>query len=210
MTKLPRWGFPALLLLAGLALWLLLAGPSRLLGFDTGKAGMALLITAAWVSLFAVQSLPRGELERTASPGEWKAWIGVVFMAVAVAYFLAKVEVFQGAGVPFNPEATAVGRNLVLLLVAWSVLSRVVASRWKDEVQEDERDREIARQASGWGRGALIACVIGMAVTLAFSPPDRLLWASHMMIANLLVLALMWGCLFEYAATAVAYWRDRH
>jgi uncharacterized membrane protein len=96
------------------------------------------------------------------------------------------------------------------LLVAWSVLSRVVASRWKDEVQEDERDREIARQASGWGRGALIVCVIGMAVTLAFSPPDRLLWASHMMIANLLVLALMWGCLFEYAATAVAYWRDRH
>src|SRR3546814_19321785 len=45
---------------------------------------------------------------------------------------------------------------------------------------------------------------------LGFSPAERLHWASHMMIANLLVLALMWGCLVEYAATAVVYWRDRH
>src|SRR3546814_587868 len=84
MMKLRRWGFPVLLLVAGLALWLLLAGPSQLLGLDTGKAGMALLVTAAWVLLFAAQSLPRGDLDRAASPGEWKAWIGVVFMAVAV------------------------------------------------------------------------------------------------------------------------------
>src|SRR3546814_19234763 len=91
MMKLRRWGFPVLLLVAGLALWLLLAGPSQLLGLDTGKAGMALLVTAAWVLLFAAQSLPRGDLDRAASPGEWQAWIGVVFMALAVAYFLAKV-----------------------------------------------------------------------------------------------------------------------
>ena len=117
---------------------------------------------------------------------------------------------FQPPALPHNPQATAVGRNLVLLLVAWAVLSSVVASRWKGRVQEDERDRDIARQASGWGRGATIACVVALAVTLGFSPAERLLWASHLMIANLLVLALMCGCLFEYATTAVAYWRDRH
>ena len=207
---LHRWGFPGLLLAAGLALWLLLAGPSDLLGFGPGKWGMALLVAVAWVSLLAAQSMPRGDLDRAASPGEWKAWIGVVFMAVAVAYFLAKIRVFQGAGPPFNREATAVGRNLVLLLVAWTVLSSVVASRWKGQVQEDERDREIARHAIGWWRGALVVFVVGLAVMLGFSPAEKLRWASHMMIANLLVLALMWGCLVEYAATAVAYWRDRH
>src|SRR3546814_15938888 len=90
------------------------------------------------------------------------------------------------------------------------VLSSVVASRWKGQVQEDERDREIARHASGWWRGALIVFLVGLAVMLGFSPAERLHWASHMMIANLLVLALMWGCLVEYAATAVVYWRDRH
>lgn len=210
MMKLRQWGFPGLLLAAGLALWLLLAGPSDLLGFDPGKWGVALLVAVVWVLLLAARSLPRGDLDRAASPGEWKAWIGVVFMIVAVAYFLAKIEVFQGVGVPFNPEATEVGRNLVLLLVAWAVLSSVVASRWKGRVQEDERDREIARHAGGWWRGALTLFVVGLAVTLGFSPAEKLQWASHMMIANLLVLALMWGCLVEYAATAVAYWRDRH
>lgn len=208
--KLRRWWFPGLLLAAGLALWLLLAGPSDVLGFDPGKGGVALLVAVVWASLFVAQSLPRGELDRDASPGEWKAWIGVVFMGVAVAYFLARIEVFRGAGVPFNPEAARVGRNLVLLLVAWAVLSSVVASRWKGRVQEDERDREIARKAGGWGRAALIAAVIGIAVMLGFSPAEKLRWASHMMVANLLVFALMWGWLVEYAVTAVAYWRDRH
>jgi uncharacterized membrane protein len=205
-----RWGFPALLLAAGLALWLLLAGPSKLLGVDTGQAGTALLVTVAWVSLFAIHRMPRGEIERAASPGEWKAWSGVVFMAVAIAYFLSKLHAFQGASIPHDPEAAAVGRNLVLLLVAWSVLSVVIASRWKGEVEEDERDREIARRGSGWGRGALTVGVIGIAVMLAFSPDAKLQWATHPMIANLLVFALMWGCLFEYAAIGVAYWRDRH
>ena len=36
-----RWG---LIVLAGVALWLLLAGPEQLMGWDTGKLGMALLV----------------------------------------------------------------------------------------------------------------------------------------------------------------------
>lgn len=207
--ELRRWGLPILVLVGGLSLWLLLAGPSRVLGLDGGRWGVVLLVAVAWGSLLAVQSLPRGDFEQ-ASPGEWKAWIGVLFMAVAVGYFLAKIQVFQAPALPHNPQATAVGRNVVMLLVAWTVLSGVVAARWKGSVQEDERDRDIARKASGWGRGATIACVVGLAVTLGFSPADRLLWATHLMIANLLVLSLMCGCLFEYAATAIAYWRDRH
>ena len=205
-----RWGFPALLLVAGLALWLLLAGPSKLLGVDTGQTGIALLVTVAWMSLLAIHRMPRGEIERAVSLGECKAWSGVVFMAVAIAYFLSKLHVFQEASIPHNPEAAAVGRNLVLLLIAWSVLSAVIASRWKGEVEEDERDREIARRGNGWGRGALTFAVIGIAAMLAFSPDAKLQWATHLMISNLLVFALMWGCLFEYAAIGVAYWRDRH
>jgi hypothetical protein len=33
--------------------------------------------------------------------------------------------------------------------------------------------------------------------------------ATHLLIANLMVAALC-GCVFEYAATAMAYGRDRH
>lgn len=202
------WGVFALAAIALPALWLLLAGPERVLGLDTGKLGVALVVTAAWTSLLALSQLPRSEAEAAIAPGEWKAWIGTGFMLVAIAYFLGKAHVFQGAQFG-DSAAQAVGRNLVLLLVAWAVLSTVLASRWKGAVQEDERDREIAVQAAAWGRGALMVHVVAVAVLLTFSPPHKLAWASHLMIANLLVSALMWGWLFEYAASAVVYWRDR-
>lgn len=192
------------------ALWLLLAGPERVLGFDAGKLGMALLVTAAWTSLLSLSLslLPRGEGEAAIAPGEWKAWIGAGFMLAAVVYFLGKLGVFAGAHVG-DPDAQAVARNLVLLLVAWAVLSRVVASRRRGGVEADERDRRIEAGAAAWGRGALIVAVIAIAVTVGFSPPSRLQWATHFMVANLLVLALMCGWLVEYAATAVAGRRDR-
>lgn len=207
--SLRRWGIIGLLAVAGFAFWLLLAGPSTLLGIDTGQAGSALLVTVAWVSMYLVSRVPQGELDAAASPAEWKAWIGAGFMLVAVAYFVAKIGVFTAAQGIGDPDADAVARNLVLLLVAWSILSAVMASRWQGAVEEDERDRGIAARAAGIGRVALIVCVIGLAVTLGLSPATELQWASHFLVANLLVMAVMWGCLFEYAASAVLHWRAR-
>ena len=201
-----RWG---LIVVAGVALWLLLAGPERLLGWDTGKLGMALLVGSAWGLLYAVSRLPREALARSASPAEWKARVGAGFTLVAIAYFLAKMHVFNDAAFPHNHGASAVGRNLVLLLIAWTILSQVLASRLQGVVEADERDREIAVEAAGWGRGALIFCIIGIAVMLSFTPAARLDWASPLMIGNLLVFALMWGWLCEYVATLAYYWRDR-
>lgn len=206
--QLRPWHLPTLAAIALPALWLLLAGPERVLGIDTGHLGMVLLVTAAWTSLLALSRLPRSEGETAIAPGEWKAWIGTGFMLVAVAYAASKAELF--AGTDFGDlHAQAVARNLVMLLIAWVVLSRVMAARWQDAVEEDERDREIASNASGWGRGALVGCIVFYAVLLGISPPDRLQWATHFMIANMLVFALMLGWLVEYAATAVMYLRDR-
>ena len=204
-----RWHVTGLLAIALPAFWLLLAGPERVLGFDTGKLGMVLLVTSAWTSLLALSQLPRGEDEATVSPGEWKAWIGLGFMLAATAYFLARLHLFAGESFPHAPLSSGVARNLVMLLVAWVVLSQVVATRWKGRVQEDERDREIEANAAEWGRGGLVFCVIGVAVLLGFSPAERLQWATPFMVANLLVFALMWGWLVEYAATVAMYWRDR-
>lgn len=198
-----------LLVVAGLALWLLLAGPSRILGVDSGNLGVMLLMTTAWVSLYAISRMPRDAGQEGMSPGEWRAWLGVGFMLVASVYFLGHVRVFGQGSAWNNPDASRVGRNLVLLLIAWTVLSGVMASRWRGLVQEDERDRLIERHALGWGRTGLVVFVIGLALMLGFSPPDRLQWATHFMIANLLVFALMLGLLVEYVATGLHYWRDR-
>ena len=207
--SLRSWEFVGVLIVAALALWLLLAGPDDVLGFDSGNVGMVVLVTATWISLYRVSNLPPGELETAISPSQWRAWIGFGVTLAAAAYFLVNLRVF-GAGPAWdNLEARAVGRNLVMLLIAWTVLSRVMGARWKGLVQEDERDRGIEIRASGWGRVALVAGIIGIALMLGFSPTEKLRWATHFMIANLLVLALVWSWLCEYAATVAMYWRDR-
>ena len=42
----PVWVRWALMVVAGCALWLLLAGPGHLLGWDTGQLGMVLLVAS--------------------------------------------------------------------------------------------------------------------------------------------------------------------
>lgn len=206
---LRRWGLAGLLVVAAAALWLLLAGPARLLGVDAGSAGMVLLVATTWAALYGIHRMPRGELDTAVSPGEWRAWTGVGFTSAAIAYFLAKADVLAAAPVLDNPDANAIGRNLVMLLIAWIVLASVLRSRWKNDVQEDERDREIERNASGWARGALTFCVIVVAVMLGLSPVSKLTWATPTAIANVLIFSLLWSSLIEYAVTAISYLRDR-
>lgn len=201
-----RWHGAGLLAVAGFGLWLLL-GSGRVFGADVGGLGVALLIGVTAVSMRAVSRMPTGEFERAVSPGEWKAWIGLAFMLVATAYLATNLKLMDGSSMA---AASAVARKLVLLLVAWIVLSKLMASRWKDQVQEDERDRQIEVRAAAWSRGTLVVGVVALAVLLGFSPPDRLQWASHFMIGNLLVFALVCSWLVECGATAAMYWRDRH
>lgn len=203
-----RLAWIGLLALAGLSLWLLL-GSGRLFGIDLGMLGMTLLVATTWAALHRLSSVPQGEFERGVSPGEWRAWIGLGFMAVATVYFFTRLHGQSGSD-PFDALLPRdVARNLVLLLVAWIVLSQVVASRWAGRVQADERDRRIEAQASDWGRTALVFVVIGLAVLFGFSPAARLQWATHAMVANLLVFALLWGWLVEHVAMAWMYWQDR-
>lgn len=201
-----------LLGLAGLAifaLWLLLAGPGHVLGLDAGKAGFALLMATAWGALYALYRWPRGELEGPVSPGEWKAWIGTVFMAQLTAYVLVQTQLFAGTTLLHSADARAIGSNVAMLVIAWLIVSSVLQSRWKGRVQEDERDREIDRIAANWGSGALTVLIIGIAVMLGLSPAHKLEWATPLRIAHLLIFALLWSGLVHYATTAIQYWRDR-
>jgi hypothetical protein len=195
----------ALLFAAAAALWLMIAGSGQLLGFDLGQVGAVALISVAWMSLYQLGHGRSGDLDEAVSPGEWRAWIGLFFMLAAVIYFFAKLPLFGSD----NIDARVVVRNLVTLGIAWAVLGQVLASRWQGKVQEDERDREILQRASAWGRGALVFLAIALAVTLGFSPLDRLAWATPFFLANLLIFGLMLGWLVEYAAIAGQYWRDR-
>lgn len=205
-----RRGWVALLVVSGaVGLWLLVAGPSSLFGIDSAAAGTALLMAVAWCALYLFKRAPREGSGIAISPGEWKARIGVFFMALAIAYFLSKIDVLSAAGAWNAPAARAVGGNFVMLLVAWAILSHGIAARWKGLVEEDERDRDIAVRAAGWGRGALVFGIFGLVAMFAFAGEGRLAWATPLVTAYLLVFALLWGSLVEYVASAVLYWRDR-
>ena len=208
MASTARLLVPLLVAGGGIAASLLLHD-GRWLGLDTGAAGTAVLVLTAWGALFALGRADLSAVENAVSPGEWRAWIGTVFTAVAVAYFVSKLRVFQGADLLHDPAVRAVTTRLVTLLVAWTVLSSMLDARWKHRVQRDERDAEVARQAAAWGRGATVAGIVVLAVTLGFSPADRLTWATPPMIANQLILLVMVGSLFEYAASALRYMADR-
>jgi len=207
VTRHPRLLVP--LLLAAAAGVALLFHDGRWLGVDTGAAGTAVLVLTAWGALFALSRADLATVENAVSPGEWRAWIGTLFTAVAVGYFVSKLHVFQGADLLRDPAVRAVTGRLVTLLIAWTVLSSLLDTRWKRRVQHDERDAEIARQAAAWGRGATVGGIVVLAALLGLSPPERLEWATPTMIAHQLILLVMVGSLFEYAASAVRYLADR-
>ena len=84
MASTARLLVPLLVAGGGIAAALLLHD-GRWLGLDTGAAGTAVLVLTAWGALFALGRADLSAVENAVSPGEWRAWIGTVFTAVAAA-----------------------------------------------------------------------------------------------------------------------------
>lgn len=196
-----------------------------LLGFSTLLAGLWLVFwpptgSAAWVAvgtpllgggsaLVALQLVlwRTTGLERATAPAEVNAWVMLLFVGATLAVLLGSMDALAAGLVGGAKKQLIV--TLSVLVIFYVVLAQVLRARRGAAVLEDERDREISRLAAGWGRGALIFCIIGLVVVLGFSPQDKLEWATPTVIASHLLFALMWGWICEYAATAVYYWRDR-
>ena len=211
MTVLsPRTQLIACLLLAGVGLALFFGGEYRDFDLPLGWVGTALFVAAVWFCVDAVHRIPHSEDEAAVAHGEWQAWIGVAFVGAVIVASLLKADVFLPQ-VPIgqNPDAGAAGRGIGTLFVAWLVLAYVLKQRWAGKVLEDERDTRIELVASQWGRAATAFCIIGIAVMLGFSDTDRLREFSYPFIAQMLMLALLWGLWFDQLVAALQYWRDR-
>ena len=195
-----------------LAFWVLFVLPDIDLGWPGGLAVLAASWTVwylLWVTLQSPAANVGGEGKPSASPGEQSAWIGLVFTAAILAYYALRASQMVAVDGSRAPEASAIGRHIGFLIVIWLVVMQLLRNRWRDRVEEDERDKIIAARAGAWARYGLSLFLIALAVTFAFSPVDRLQWAKPMAVANLMMVALIGSSLLEYAVTGLAYWRDR-
>lgn len=205
--------YVVLIPLSALAFYVLFVLPDIDLGWPGGLAmlGGAWLV---WYLLWATvqESAAAATTDESAapvSPGEQRAWIGLIFTVAILVYYALRSSQMVAADGSMAPEASAIGRHIGMLVVAWLVVMSVLRRRWHDTVEQDERDRQIEARAGGWARLGLSVFMIALAVMFAFSPLDRLAWANPMTISNLLMTGLIASCLLEYAVTGVAYWRDR-
>ena len=211
MTRLsPRNQLIGCLLLAGVGLALFFSGEYRDIPFPAGWLGTFLFVAAVWFCVDALYRSPHSEDEAAIAHGEWQAWIGVAFVGAVIGASLLDADVFlPQLPIGQNPDAGAVGERIGTLFVAWLVLAYVLKQRWAGKVLADERDTQIELIASQWGRGATAFCVIGIALLLGFSDTERLREFSYPFIAQMLMLALLWGLWFDQLVAAFLYWRDR-
>lgn len=206
----PRTQLIGCLVLAGAGLVLFFSGEYRDLGLPWGWGGALLFVAATWFFVDALHRIPRSDEEERIAPGEWQAWIGLAFAtALLVAALIAGAEIRAGHAIVGAPHTITLGKHVGILFLVWILLAQMLKWRWAGKVQADERDARIEALASQWGRGATTACILGIAVLLTFTGPERLRDFSYPFIGHLLIFALLWGLWFDQAVATILYWRDR-
>lgn len=204
--------YVVLIPLSILAFYVLFVLPDIDLGWPGGLAVLAgawVVWYLLWATLQESAAAKAGDDAAPVSPGEQRAWIGLVFTAAILIHYALRGSQMVAADGTMAPEASAIGRHIGMLVVGWLVVMQVLRKRWRDTVEEDERDRSIQARAGHWARIGLSVFVLCIAVMFAFSPLDRLAWAQPMTLSNLLMTGLIASSLLEYAVTGVAYWRNR-
>ncbi|HET7300702.1 MAG TPA: DUF2178 domain-containing protein [Oleiagrimonas sp.] len=188
-------------------------------GFDFGlnRTGSAILLVGAWVIWYllwktlhawtasdddeAVSAMP--------SPGEWQAWIGLLFSLSILIYLSMHHSDMVAPDGGMSPAARVIGAHIVMLVISWAVVMQVLRKYWHDKVHHDERDRSIQARASRCARCVLTVFMIGLAVAFAFSSRDHLQWAQPMTLSNLLISGLILASVIEYLVAGLSYWHDR-
>ncbi|MEO7051436.1 MAG: hypothetical protein ABI128_07200 [Rhodanobacter sp.] len=186
---------------------------------DLGSLGGLAVLIAAWLIWYLLWATMRAsaaaaktdESVAPVSPGEQRAWVGLIFTVATLAYYALRGSQMVDADGTMAPEASAIGKHIGMLVVAWLVVMEFLRKRWRDTVETDGRDRQIEARASGWARGglSLLVLVLVLAMVFAFSPLDHLAWAKPRVISSLLMTGLIAWCLLEYAVTGLSYRRDR-
>lgn len=198
---------------AGTRAWMLLAmgivsaaaglfGPSEAWGgVDLGAMGASLFVLtlglAIWLFAVSGDAVFPDHLSYT----ERRAWVALVFLGLIVAAFVKEMLTLSlHAEVPTGIDELFARRFIeryVVIVIAWSVLSHLIARR-AGSVESDERDLHLRHRADRAGHLALSLIVIGGISVLVLTPRTSLAWwLEPIVLANLLVGVLIARSLVE-------------
>jgi len=101
--------------------------------------------------------------------------------------------------------------NLVVLFIAWAVVSSSIRGKEPDVIEADERDLRLRGAADHTGDWALTILVGWCAGLLAFQPAERLSWwLAPLIAANVLIGILIVKSLIEHVYLVGRYaWERR-
>jgi hypothetical protein len=201
------WVFLGVVVLGALAT---LFGPSeRWGGVDIGATGPTVFLLGMGGLLWLFANRGEQVFPEHMSVAEKRAWVGLVFIAVILASFARHIWALSVRGVV--PEyihgffAHQFISRLVVLIIAWSVISHLIGRR-EGSVEADERDLRLRHRADRAGDWALTLIVIAGICVLASAPAQRLAWwLAPVVLANLLIGLLIAKSLVEHVALALAY-----
>lgn len=202
----PKW-FAVGVSVALLGCWLVFRQPGPFGESPAFALGPLLLALGSALAAIQFSLRPRGTVEAFTAPAEIEAWVMLLYVGTLVAYLLLHVQAFTQSW--WGPGARAASPVLLQIAVFYTLVSALLRARRGKAVLEDERDRQIKQHAIAGARGALVAGVVVLMVTLGLSTTGRMQWATPTAVAYLLALALLLGWWVQAMVTVVLYWRDR-
>jgi hypothetical protein len=206
------WGILALALTGALAS---LFGPDlRWWGFNLGSLGATAFGFTVWIGAWLYARYPDRIFAPEWSIAERRAWTALVFVLLILIAYLRFMW-----GLAAMPDVPATIRelpsehfiaNLVVLFIAWAVVSSSLRGKERDVIEVDERDLRLRGAADHVGDWALTILVCWCAGLLTFQPAERLIWwLAPLIAANVLIGILIAKTLIEHLYLVGRYAWDR-
>jgi len=183
-------------------------------GFNLGSLGATVFGFTLWIGAWLYARYPDRIFAPEWSIAERRAWTALVFvLLILIAYLRFMWSLAAMPHVPATirdlPSEHFIA-NLVVLFIAWAVVSSSLRGKERDVIEVDERDLRLRGAADYVGDWALTILIGWCAGLLAFQPAERLTWwLAPLIAANVLIGILIAKSLIEHVYLVGRYAWDR-
>jgi hypothetical protein len=184
-------------------------------GVDIGSVGATVFGFTLWIGAGLFAAFPDRIFPQGWSIAERRAWAGLFFVLLIFLSYLRFMWTL--ADLPAIPDrvrelpAEHFLWNLMVLLIAWAVVSAALRGGESGGIETDERDLRLRRAADHAGDWMLTLVVVWCVGLLIGQPAEHLAWwLAPLVAANVLVGILIGKTLVEHVYLVARYaWERR-